>query len=45
MIVSDNTIQAESLSDFSKNLGRSSVKLGKKIAKNVLKNLDEPWVL
>ena len=37
MIVSDNTIQAEGLSDFSKNLGESSVKVGQKIAKNVLK--------
>ena len=38
MIVSDNTIQAECLSDFFKNLDKSSVKLGKKLAKNVLKN-------
>ena len=38
MIVSDNVIQAEGLSDFFKNLGKSSVKVGKKLAKNVLKN-------
>ena len=39
MIVSDNTIQAEGLSDFINNLGISSVKVGKKLAKIVLKNL------
>ena len=38
MIFSDNVIQAEGLSDFFKNLGKSSVKVGKKLAKNVLKN-------
>ena len=38
MIVSDNVIQAESLGDFFKNLGKSSVKVGKKLAKNVLSN-------
>ena len=38
MIVSDNTIQAEGLGDFFKNLGKSSVKVGKKLAKNVLSN-------
>ena len=38
MIVSDNVIQAEGLGDFSKNLGKTSVKVGKKIAKNVLSN-------
>ena len=38
MIVSDNTKQAEGLSEFFKNLGKSSVKVGKKLAKNVLKN-------
>ena len=38
-IVSDNVIQAKGLSDFFKNLGKSSVKVGKKLAKNVLKNL------
>ena len=38
MTVSDNTIEAEGLSDFFKNLGKSSVKVGKKLAKNALKN-------
>ena len=38
MTVSDNTIQAEGLSDFFRNLGKSSVKIGKKLAKKVLKN-------
>ena len=38
MIVSDSMIKAEGLSDFFKNLGKTSVKLGKKLAKNVLKN-------
>ena len=38
MTVSDNTIEAEGLSDFFKNLGKNSVKVGKKLAKNVLKN-------
>ena len=38
MIVSDNVIQAESLSDFFKNLGKFSAKAGKKLAKNVLSN-------
>ena len=38
MTVSDNTIEAEGLSDFFKNLGKSSVKVGKKLAKKVLKN-------
>ena len=38
MIVSDNTFSAEGLSDFFKNLGKSSVKVGKKLAKNVPKN-------
>ena len=37
-IVSDNTIQAEGLGDFFQNLGKSSVKVGKKLAKNVLSN-------
>ena len=32
MIVSDNTIQGEGLSDFNKNLGKSSVEVGKKLA-------------
>ena len=38
MIVSDNVIQVEGLGDFFKNLGKSSVKVGKKLAKNVLIN-------
>ena len=38
MIVSDNTIKAEGLRDFFKNLGKNSVKAGKKLAKNVLGN-------
>ena len=38
MIVSDNTIQAEGLGSFFKNLGRISAKAGKKLATNVLKN-------
>ena len=38
MIVSDNTIKAEGLEDFFKNLGRISAKAGKKLAKNVLSN-------
>ena len=38
MTVSDNTIQAEGLGDFFKNLGKISAKAGKKLAKNVLCN-------
>ena len=38
MIVSDNTIKAEGLGSFFKNLGKISSKAGKKIAKNVLSN-------
>ena len=38
MIVSDNTIQAEGLGNFLKTLGNSSVKVGKKLAKIVVKN-------
>ena len=38
MIDSDNAIQAEGLCNFSKKLGKNSVKVGKKLAKNVLKN-------
>ena len=38
MIVSDNTIQAEGLGSFFKNLGRISAKAGKKLATDVLKN-------
>ena len=38
MIVSDNTIEAGGLGDYFKLLGKSSVKLGKNVAKNTLKN-------
>ena len=38
MIVSDNTIKAEGLGDFFKNLLKISAKAGKKLAKNVLSN-------
>ena len=38
MIVSDNVIQAEGLSDFFKNLGRKGLNISKKMAKNVLSN-------
>ena len=37
MIVSDNTIQAEGLGDFFKNLGKVSSKAAKKLATNALK--------
>ena len=38
MIVSDNTVQAEGLGDFFKNLRKVSSKAAKKLAKNALKN-------
>ena len=38
MIVSDDTIQAEGLGDFFKNLGKVSSKAAKKLATNALKN-------
>ena len=38
MIVSDNTIQAEGLGDFFKNLSKKGLNISKKMAKNVLKN-------
>ena len=38
MIVSNDTIQAEGLGKFFKNLGKASAKAGKKLATNVLKN-------
>ena len=38
MIVSDNTLQAEGLSDFFKNLGKKGPNVSKKMAKNVLSN-------
>ena len=37
MIVSDKTMQGKGFSDFFENLGKSSVKLGKNLSKNVLK--------
>ena len=38
MIMSDNTIQAEGLGDFFKNLGKKGLNVSKKMVKNVLKN-------
>ena len=38
MIVSDNTIEAECLGDFFKNLGKKGPNASKKMAKNVLSN-------
>ena len=38
MIVSDNVIQAERLSDFFKTLGKKGLNVSKKMTKNVLKN-------
>ena len=38
MIVKDNTIQAENLGDFFKNLGKKRVNVSKKMAKNVSSN-------
>ena len=38
MTVSDNTIKAEGLGDFFKNLGKKGLNASKKMAKNVLKN-------
>ena len=43
MIESHNTIEAEKLGDFSKNLGHKSLNVSKMMAKNVLKNLG--WAL
>ena len=39
MIVSDNTIEAESLGDFFKNIGENGPNVSKTMADNVLKNL------
>ena len=36
MILSDHMIQAESLSEFFKNLGKKELNVSKKMAKNVL---------
>ena len=38
MIVSDNTIKAEGLGDFFKNLGKKGLHISKKMTKNVLNN-------
>ena len=38
MTVSDNTIQAEGLGDFFKNLSKKGLNLSKRMAKNVLSN-------
>ena len=38
MTLSDNTIKAEGLGDFFKNLGKKGLKVSKKMAKNVLSN-------
>ena len=38
MIVSDNTIKAEGLGDFFRNLGKKGLNVSKKKAKNVLSN-------
>ena len=38
MTVSDKTIQAESLGDIPKNLGKKGLNVSKKMAKNVLSN-------
>ena len=38
MVVSDNTIKAEGLDDFFKNLGKKGLNISKKVAKNVLSN-------
>ena len=38
MTFSDNIIEAESLSDFFKNLGKLGFNVSKKMAKNVMKN-------
>ena len=43
MTVSDNTIQAEGLGDFFKNLGKKGPNVSKKMAKNVLKILETLW--
>ena len=38
MIVSDNTIAAEGLQDFFKNLGKKRLNVSNKLSKNVLQN-------
>ena len=43
MTVSDNTIQAEGLGSFFRNLGSTSAKVGKILSTNVIKN--QGWAL
>ena len=38
MTVNDNTIKAEGLGNFLKNLGRKGINVSKKMARNVLSN-------
>ena len=38
MTVTDNTVKAEGLCDFFKNLGKKGLNVSKKMAKNVLSN-------
>ena len=45
MIVSDNTIQAEGLGDFFKNLGKKGLNVSKKLVKMYSKYLPELWIL
>ena len=45
MIVSDNTIQAEGLGDFFKNLGKKGLNASKKMAKNVINTPGRALVL
>ena len=45
MIMTGNTIEAAGLTDFFKNLVKSSVKIEKKLAKNVIKTLLEFLIL
>ena len=45
MIVSDNTIEAEGLGDFFKNLCKKGLNVSKKMAKNVLTNPGRALVL
>ena len=45
MTVSDNTNVGEAFGDFFKNLGKKGLNVLKKMAKNVLKTLEELWKL
>ena len=40
MTVSDATIEAEGLQDFFKNVGRATIKFGKKVANNLVRALE-----